>query len=144
MSRFHRSGGQAPSNPAPERKSSPPVDPHDRQGALRQGGGCRVFGTSGQIDVVIIGLPAARIDRRIEIVIGADRARAPPRAAASTVIPACRASPYIRSSNLIDANIGYRFADRLEWIVWVQSARRLSHPEPDDPGTIGGTIRFRL
>jgi iron complex outermembrane recepter protein len=66
---------------------------------------------------------------------------------------------YIRSYNLTNANIGYRFADGLELIVWARNLLDADYIQnltiqagnsglivgtPSDPRTIGGTIRFRL
>ncbi|WP_342659099.1 TonB-dependent receptor (plasmid) [Sphingomonas sp. NY01] len=66
---------------------------------------------------------------------------------------------YIRGYNLTNANIGYRFADGLELIVWARNLLDADYIQnltiqagnsglivgtPSDPRTIGGTIRFRL
>ena len=66
---------------------------------------------------------------------------------------------YIRSYNLTNANIGYRFADGLELIVWARNLLDADYIQnltiqagnsglivgtPSDPRTIGGTIRFRM
>jgi iron complex outermembrane receptor protein len=66
---------------------------------------------------------------------------------------------YIRGYNLTNANIGYRFADGLEVIVWARNLLDADYIQnltiqagnsglilgsPSDPRTIGGTIRFRM
>ncbi len=66
---------------------------------------------------------------------------------------------YIRGYNLTNANIGYRFADGLEVIVWARNLLDADYIQnltiqagnsglilgsPSDPRTIGGTVRFRL
>lgn len=66
---------------------------------------------------------------------------------------------YIRGYNLTNANIGYRFADGLELIVWARNLLDADYIQnltiqagnsglivgtPSDPRTVGGTIRFRL
>lgn len=66
---------------------------------------------------------------------------------------------YIRGYNLTNANIGYRFADGLELIVWARNLLDADYIQnltiqagnsglivgtPSDPRTIGGTIRFRM
>ncbi len=66
---------------------------------------------------------------------------------------------YIRGYNLTNANIGYRFADGLEVIVWARNLLDADYIQnltiqagnsglilgsPSDPRTIGGTIRFRI
>ncbi|MFW2851047.1 TonB-dependent receptor [Sphingomonas sp. TX0543] len=66
---------------------------------------------------------------------------------------------YIRAYNLTNANIGYRFADGLELIVWARNLLDADYIQnltiqagnsglivgtPSDPRTIGGTIRFRM
>ncbi len=66
---------------------------------------------------------------------------------------------YIRGYNLTNANIGYRFADGLEVIVWARNLLDANYIQnltiqagnsglilgsPSDPRTIGGTVRFRL
>ena len=66
---------------------------------------------------------------------------------------------YIRSYNLTNANIGYRFADGLELIVWARNLLDAGYIQnltiqagnsglilgsPSDPRTIGGTVRFRI
>jgi len=66
---------------------------------------------------------------------------------------------YIRGYNLTNANIGYRFADGLELIVWARNLRDADYIQnltvqagnsglilgnPSDPRTIGGTVRFRM
>ncbi|MHC9420317.1 TonB-dependent receptor [Sphingomonas citri] len=66
---------------------------------------------------------------------------------------------YIRGYNLTNANIGYRFADGLELIVWARNLLDADYIQnltiqagnsglilgsPNDPRTIGGTMRFSL
>ncbi len=66
---------------------------------------------------------------------------------------------YIRGYNLTNANIGYRFANGLELIVWARNLLDADYIQnltiqagnsglivgsPSDPRTIGGTIRFRM
>jgi iron complex outermembrane receptor protein len=66
---------------------------------------------------------------------------------------------YIRGYNLTNANIGYRFADGLELIVWARNLLDADYIQnltiqagnsglivgtPSDPRTTGGTIRFRM
>ena len=66
---------------------------------------------------------------------------------------------YIRGYNLTNANIGYRFADGLELIVWARNLLDADYIQnltiqagnsglilgsPSDPRTVGGTVRFRL
>jgi iron complex outermembrane receptor protein len=66
---------------------------------------------------------------------------------------------YIRGYNLTNANIGYRFADGPELIVWARNLFDADYIQnltiqagnsglivgtPSDPRTIGGTIRFRM
>jgi iron complex outermembrane receptor protein len=66
---------------------------------------------------------------------------------------------YIRGYNLTNANIGYRFADGPELIVWARNLLDADYIQnltiqagnsglivgtPSDPRTIGGTIRFRM
>jgi iron complex outermembrane receptor protein len=66
---------------------------------------------------------------------------------------------YIRGYNLTNANIGYRFADGLELIVWARNLLGADYIQnltiqagnsglilgsPSDPRTIGGTVRFRM
>ena len=66
---------------------------------------------------------------------------------------------YIRGYNLTNANIGYRFADGLELIVWARNLLDADYIQnltiqagnsglivgtPSDPRTVGGTIRFRM
>ena len=66
---------------------------------------------------------------------------------------------YIRGYNLTNANIGYRFADGVEAIVWARNLLAADYIQnltiqagnsglilgtPSDPRTIGGTIRFHL
>ena len=66
---------------------------------------------------------------------------------------------YIRGYNVTNANIGYRFADGLELIVWARNLFDADYIQnltiqagnsglivgsPSDPRTIGGTIRFRM
>ncbi|MEH3123512.1 MAG: TonB-dependent receptor [Sphingomonas phyllosphaerae] len=66
---------------------------------------------------------------------------------------------YIRGYNLTNANIGYRFHDGLELIVWARNLIDADYIQnltiqagnsglivgtPSDPRTIGGTIRFRI
>lgn len=66
---------------------------------------------------------------------------------------------YIRGYNLTNANIGYRFADGLEVIVWARNLLDADYIQnltiqagnsglivgtPSDPRIIGGTIRFRM
>ncbi len=66
---------------------------------------------------------------------------------------------YIRSYNLTNANIGYRFADGLELIVWARNLLDADYIQnltiqagnsglivgtPSDPRSVGGTIRFRM
>jgi len=66
---------------------------------------------------------------------------------------------YIRGYNLTNANIGYRFADGLELIVWVRNMLDADYIQnltiqagnsglilgsPSEARTIGGTLRFRI
>ncbi|MES3084813.1 TonB-dependent receptor [Sphingomonas faeni] len=66
---------------------------------------------------------------------------------------------YIRGYNLTNANIGYRFADGLELIVWARNLLDADYIQnltiqagnsglilgsPSEPRTIGGTLRFRI
>jgi len=66
---------------------------------------------------------------------------------------------YIRGYNLTNANIGYRFANGLELIVWARNLLDADYIQnltiqagnsglivgtPSDPRTLGGTIRFRM
>jgi iron complex outermembrane receptor protein len=66
---------------------------------------------------------------------------------------------YIRGHNLTNANIGYRFADGLEAIVWTRNLFDADYIQnltiqagnsglilgsPSEPRTIGGTLRFRM
>ncbi|MEH3121617.1 MAG: TonB-dependent receptor [Sphingomonas phyllosphaerae] len=66
---------------------------------------------------------------------------------------------YIRGYNLTNANIGYRFRDGLELIVWARNLFDADYIQnltiqagnsglivgtPSDPRTIGGTLRFRI
>ncbi|TCP31840.1 TonB-dependent receptor [Sphingomonas sp. BK235] len=66
---------------------------------------------------------------------------------------------YIRGYNLTNANLGYRFADGLELIVWARNLFDADYIQnvtvqagnsglilgaPSDPRTIGGTVRWRL
>lgn len=66
---------------------------------------------------------------------------------------------YIRGYNLTNANIGYRFADGLELIVWARNLLDADYIQnltiqagnsglilgsPSEPRTIGGTLRFRM
>ncbi len=66
---------------------------------------------------------------------------------------------YIRGYNLTNANIGYRFADGVEAVVWARNLFAADYIQnltiqagnsglivgtPSDPRTIGGTLRFRL
>jgi iron complex outermembrane receptor protein len=66
---------------------------------------------------------------------------------------------YIRGYNLTNANIGYRFREGLELIVWARNLFDADYIQnltiqagnsglivgtPSDPRTIGGTIRFRI
>lgn len=66
---------------------------------------------------------------------------------------------YIRGYNLTNANIGYRFADGLEVIVWARNLLNADYIQnltiqagnsglilgsPSDPRTIGATVRFRI
>ncbi|KQN06999.1 TonB-dependent receptor [Sphingomonas sp. Leaf28] len=66
---------------------------------------------------------------------------------------------YIRGYNLTNANIGYRFADGLEVIIWARNLLDADYIQnltiqagnsglilgsPSDPRTIGGTVRFRI
>ncbi|KQN33084.1 TonB-dependent receptor [Sphingomonas sp. Leaf38] len=66
---------------------------------------------------------------------------------------------YIHGYNLTNANIGYRFADGLEVIVWARNLLDADYIQnltiqagnsglilgsPSDPRTIGGTVRFRI
>ena len=66
---------------------------------------------------------------------------------------------YIRGYNLTNANIGYRFSDGLELIVWARNLFDADYLQnvtiqagnsglivgtPSDPRTIGGTIRFHM
>jgi iron complex outermembrane receptor protein len=66
---------------------------------------------------------------------------------------------YIRGYNLTNANIGYRFADGLEAIVWTRNLFDADYIQnltiqagnsglilgsPSEPRTIGGTLRFRM
>ncbi|QNE32976.1 TonB-dependent receptor [Sphingomonas sp. NBWT7] len=66
---------------------------------------------------------------------------------------------YIRGYNLTNANIGYRFTDGLELIVWARNLCNADYIQnltiqagnsglivgtPSDPRTIGGTIRLRV
>ncbi len=66
---------------------------------------------------------------------------------------------YIRGYNLTNANIGYRFADGLEVIVWARNLLDADYIQnltiqagnsglilgsPSDPRTVGGTLRLRM
>ncbi|WP_445191551.1 TonB-dependent receptor [Sphingomonas sp. Tas61C01] len=66
---------------------------------------------------------------------------------------------YIRGYNLTNANIGYRFADGLEMILWARNLLDADYIQnltiqagnsglilgsPSEPRTIGGTVRVRL
>lgn len=66
---------------------------------------------------------------------------------------------YIRGYNLTNANIGYRFADGTEVIVWARNVLDADYIQnltiqagnsglilgsPSDPRTVGGTVRFRM
>ncbi|MEA1085921.1 TonB-dependent receptor [Sphingomonas sp. CD22] len=66
---------------------------------------------------------------------------------------------YIRGYNLTNANIGYRFADGTEVIVWARNLLDADYIQnltiqagnsglilgsPSDPRTVGGTVRFRM
>jgi len=66
---------------------------------------------------------------------------------------------YIRGYNLTNANVGYRFADGTEVIVWARNVLDADYIQnltiqagnsglilgsPSDPRTVGGTVRFRM